>query len=84
MESKFDGRLAEISVADNGLGISEEHIHHIFERFYKADRSRGYDGTGLGLAIVKHIVDAHGGEASVKTQEGQGSTFSFTLNQSGL
>ena len=74
-----DGRLVEVSVEDTGMGIPEEHLPHVFERFYKVDRSRGDEGTGLGLAIVKHIVQLHGGEARVESREGSGSTFYFTL-----
>ena len=52
---------------------------HIFERFYKVDRSRRDGGTGLGLSIVKHLVQAQNGEVWVESREGEGSTFSFTL-----
>jgi two-component system phosphate regulon sensor histidine kinase PhoR len=72
-------RSVEVSVSDTGVGISQEHLPHIFERFYKVDRSRHAGGTGLGLAIVKQLVEAHGGEVWVKSQEGIGSTFAFTL-----
>ena len=68
-----------IAVRDTGLGISREHIPHVFERFYKVDRSRRDGGSGLGLAIVKHIVQAHGGEVDVQSSIGEGSVFSFTL-----
>jgi two-component system, OmpR family, phosphate regulon sensor histidine kinase PhoR len=70
-----------ISVTDNGDGISSEHIERIFERFYRIDRARSREigGTGLGLAIVKHLARAHGGEASVKSTPGQGSTFTIEL-----
>ena len=74
-----DGRLVEVSVEDTGVGIPEEHLPHVFERFYKVDRSRGGEGTGLGLAIVKHVVQLHGGDVRAESREGAGSTFSFTL-----
>lgn len=72
-------RLAEVCIEDTGIGIAEEHLAHIFERFYKVDRSRRDGGTGLGLAIVKHIIEAHGGEVLVKSREGSGSAFGFTI-----
>jgi two-component system phosphate regulon sensor histidine kinase PhoR len=68
-----------VSVADTGAGISREDLPHIFERFFKADKSRSSSGTGLGLAIAKHIVQAHGGSIWVQSEEGKGSTFSFSL-----
>ena len=70
---------AEIYVRDNGIGIPIEHQTHIFDRFYKVERSRGYIGTGLGLAIVKEIVEAHGGNIKVESVEEQGATFFFTI-----
>ena len=70
---------AVVTVADTGQGIPREHVPHVFERFYKVERARREGGTGLGLAIVKHIVQAHGGDVSVESQEGAGSTFVFTL-----
>ncbi len=72
-------RSVVVSVRDTGAGIGREHLPHVFERFYKIDRSRSDSGTGLGLAIVKHIVQAHGGEVDVESEEGVGTTFSFTL-----
>jgi two-component system phosphate regulon sensor histidine kinase PhoR len=69
----------EVQVADTGQGIAAQHLPHIFERFYKADRSRASDGVGLGLALVKHLVQAHGGKVWAESVEGRGSTFSFTL-----
>jgi two-component system sensor histidine kinase SenX3 len=75
-----DGRLA-IEVSDQGIGIPSRELERIFERFYRVDyaRSRATGGTGLGLAIVRHVVQAHGGEVSVESVEGQGSTFRVTL-----
>ncbi|MDO8750042.1 MAG: ATP-binding protein [Dehalococcoidia bacterium] len=73
------GRMVEVAVRDTGIGIPEEHLPHIFERFYKVDPSRRDGGTGLGLAIVKHIVQAHGGEVSAESKEGAGTTFTFTV-----
>jgi two-component system phosphate regulon sensor histidine kinase PhoR len=70
-----------ISVQDNGCGIAQEHIPHIFERFYVVDkgRSRKLGGTGLGLAIVKHIAQVHGGYVTVESTVGVGSTFAIHL-----
>ena len=74
--------LAFISVKDNGVGIAKENINKIWERFYKADTSRGKDkkGTGLGLSIVKEIIQAHGTNIDVISTEGVGTEFIFTLN----
>ncbi len=70
------------SVADTGVGIAEEDLPRLFERFYKADRARASGGTGLGLAIAKHIVQAHGGRIwAASAGPGQGATFSFSLPQ---
>ncbi|MBI4334649.1 MAG: HAMP domain-containing protein [Chloroflexi bacterium] len=68
-----------VSVSDTGAGISREDLPHVFERFFKADRSRSGSGTGLGLAIAKHTVQAHGGRIWAESEEGKGSTFSFSL-----
>ena len=72
-------RWVEVKVSDNGIGIAREHLPHVFERFYKVDRSRRDGGIGLGLAIAKHLVQAHGGDIKVESVEGEGSAFSFTL-----
>lgn len=76
-----DGGFVRVDVSDTGVGIPESDIPRIFERFYRVDkaRSRELGGTGLGLSIVKHIVQAHGGQVSVKSAPGKGTTFSFTI-----
>ncbi|MFJ1752962.1 sensor histidine kinase [Kitasatospora sp. NPDC088134] len=76
-----DGELIEISVTDQGIGISEKDRERIFERFYRVDpaRSRLTGGTGLGLSIVKHVAASHRGTVSVWSVEGQGSTFTLRL-----
>jgi signal transduction histidine kinase len=68
-------------VVDTGVGIAAEDLPHIFDRFYRADRSRSRHGggAGLGLAIVKWIAEAHGGQVSVASVPGQGSTFAIWL-----
>jgi two-component system sensor histidine kinase SenX3 len=73
--------LAEVSVADEGPGIPEDDLERIFERFYRVDaaRSRHTGGTGLGLSIVKHVALGHGGEVTVWSVEGAGSTFTLRL-----
>jgi two-component system sensor histidine kinase SenX3 len=76
-----DGTNAVISVRDEGIGIPSRDVERIFERFYRVDqaRSRATGGTGLGLAIVRHVASAHGGEVTVESVEGEGSTFTFAL-----
>jgi two-component system, OmpR family, sensor histidine kinase SenX3 len=75
------GQLVEITVTDQGVGIDESDLDRIFERFYRVDpaRSRATGGTGLGLSIVKHVAAGHGGEATVWSAEGTGSTFTLRL-----
>ena len=68
-------------VRDPGIGVPRADLSRIFERFYKVDRARvrGRGGTGLGLSIARHVIDAHGGRIWAESEEGQGSTFSFTI-----
>jgi two-component system sensor histidine kinase SenX3 len=79
--SRDGTRSAQISVADQGIGIPERDLERIFERFYRVDpaRSRATGGTGLGLAIVKHVMAAHRGKVTVWSQEGVGSTFTLQM-----
>jgi len=84
IESSFyrvDGARVLIEISDDGAGIMEEHLHRIFERFYRTDlaRSRKVGGSGLGLSICKHIVEAHGQTIHVRSTIDVGSTFGFTL-----
>jgi signal transduction histidine kinase len=74
-----DGHAAELTVADNGLGISSEDLPHVFERFYRADRGRSTGGSGLGLSIARWIVEQHGGSIRVASTLGRGSTFTVRL-----
>ncbi len=70
-----------VDVIDDGVGIAKHHLTRLFERFYRIDkgRAREHGGTGLGLAIVKHIIEAHNQTIDVKSNEGEGTTFTFTL-----
>lgn len=80
--SEKNGKIF-VNVSDSGIGMTDEQLKHIFERFYKADTSRGKDkkGTGLGLSIVKEIIKAHKQSITVKSIEGLGTTFSFSLDK---
>ena len=73
-----DGAV-KVSVQDTGMGIAEDDLDRIFERFYKSDKSRSGTGTGLGLAIARHIVELHGGRIWAESAEGKGATLLFTL-----
>jgi two-component system phosphate regulon sensor histidine kinase PhoR len=85
VSTEEEGEFVRVHVRDTGIGIPESDLGRIFERFYRVDkaRSRELGGTGLGLSIVKHLVQQLGGEISVESEEGRGSTFSFTLPSAG-
>lgn len=75
------GDALTIEVSDSGVGISPEHLPHLFDRFYKVDaaRTRGKHGTGLGLFIVKSIIESHGGHITVSSEQGRGTTFKIVI-----
>ncbi|MCL2004369.1 MAG: cell wall metabolism sensor histidine kinase WalK [Oscillospiraceae bacterium] len=79
-------RSVTIAVRDNGIGIPDEDLPYIFDRFYRVDkaRSRSMGGTGLGLAIAKEIMDSHGGGLDVKSRQGEGTTVTVTIPKRGL
>ena len=78
-----ENKHAKVIVRDTGIGIPENYLDRIFERFFRIDkaRSRSLGGTGLGLAIVKHIIEAHNSKVTVTSKEGEGSEFSFLLKK---
>jgi two-component system phosphate regulon sensor histidine kinase PhoR len=82
--SQHSGDRDQIVIEDNGDGIPAQHVERLFERFYRVDRARSRDmgGTGLGLAIVKHLALLHGGEVTVDSELGKGSTFTIHLPKS--
>lgn len=79
----IDGDHVFVEISDTGQGIAEEHISRIFERFYRAEKSRNRQigGTGLGLSIVKHIIEAHGHTLTVRSRPGVGTSIGFTLDK---
>ncbi len=81
VEARINDGMLIVVVHDTGVGIPAEHLDRIFERFYRVDvaRSRGTGGTGLGLAIVRHVATNHGGEVNVRSQQGEGSTFTLRI-----
>lgn len=81
VSARPDGDSVEFAVTDFGVGIPARDLDRVFERFYRVDRARSRDtgGTGLGLAIVRHVANNHGGEVSVTSIEGEGSTFSLKI-----
>lgn len=83
VQEKNHGDYMEFVVSDTGLGIPNENIPRIFERFYRVDRARSREvgGTGLGLSIVKHIIERHGGKVWVESEPGKGSSFHFSLTK---
>ena len=81
LEVEDEGESVSVVVRDHGMGIPSRDLERIFERFYRVDRarSRTTGGTGLGLSIVRHVAQAHGGDVTVESREGEGSTFRFRL-----
>jgi signal transduction histidine kinase/putative methionine-R-sulfoxide reductase with GAF domain len=81
LRARAEGQMVRVEVEDNGIGIPPEALPFVFDRFYQVDGSttRRFDGAGLGLAVVKQIAEVHGGQIGVRSIEGQGSTFYFTL-----
>lgn len=81
VKAMVKGKNVKCDISDQGIGIDEKEIAHIFEKFYRVDNSDRYEisGTGLGLSIVKHIIESHNGKISVKSKRSKGSTFSILL-----
>ena len=81
VSAEVRGDRAAILVRDHGIGIPSRDLERVFERFYRVDRARSRQtgGTGLGLAIVRHVAQNHGGEVTVVSHEGEGTTFTLFL-----
>ena len=79
LTARKDAGRVNLSVSDNGIGIPAEHLPHVFDRFYKADRSRSQSGSGLGLSIVKAIIERHGGTVSVRSTPNVETVFEVSL-----
>jgi two-component system, OmpR family, phosphate regulon sensor histidine kinase PhoR len=81
VKAERNGNIAAVVIEDTGIGVAASDLPRIFERLYRADKSRSnrIEGTGLGLAIVKHLVQAHGGELTATSELGRGSRFAFTI-----
>jgi signal transduction histidine kinase len=85
MEANKKGKIVQVIVADNGSGIASQHLPHLFERFYQADRSGGEDGrsNGLGLSIAKALIEAQGGSIHLDSQPGEGTHVTLSLQSAG-
>ena len=81
VEVQEKDKEASVKVSDNGKGIAENDLPHVFDRFYRADKSRSTEGTGLGLAITKKIIEAHQGTIEVQSHLNKGTTFQFDLQK---
>jgi signal transduction histidine kinase len=79
MSASIEKNATQITIADNGMGISQEELPYIFDRFYRVDKSRDRSGSGLGLSIVKWIVDEHNGKIQVNSAPGEGTTFFIAI-----
>jgi len=80
LSAEVKNDVVEISVSDNGEGISEEDLPYVFDRFYKSDKSHSGRGTGLGLSIAKEVLEVMGETISVESKLGEGSEFKFTVH----
>jgi signal transduction histidine kinase len=74
-----DNESVKVMIRDNGIGMSNDTLQHIFEKFYQGDRSHSVEGNGLGLALVKRIVELCGGSISIESEEGNGTTVYVSL-----